>query len=51
MFQADFRVFAIFSRLINSRQENRSKLSFYSQTYNYVFFETSFLSSCGQKMS
>ena len=43
-----FGLFAIFK--MNSRQEYPSKLSFYNQKDNQIFFRTfSFSLSCGQK--
>ena len=36
---------------MNSRRENRSNFSFYSQNYNQIFFGTFFLSICGEKIS
>ena len=40
----------LFSKM-NSRQENRSKLSFYSQNYNLILFGTFLISICGEKIS
>ena len=36
---------------MNSRQENRSNLSFYSQNYNKILFGTLFLSVYGEQIS